>query len=284
MGFLQIQGLGTVHFHEYGTGSKPLLAFHGYGMTGRQFHVLEHSVLKEYHVYGFDHFFHHESRLDNWTEQQILTGMPRAMVRQYVEEWFKQYGRQRFSVMAYSIGANIGLILVEEFPDLIDEVILMAPDGLSVFKGFYFLQHQPFGRWLFNRLTKSKWMAVALLKNLLRVGFIDQSLFKIAYSEIDTPKKRLDVYYTLNLLRTLVPDTEKIAALINQYHIKCVLIFGEDDNLFTYQSAQPFINQLSNPIVHKVKLGHWLVIPALDDYLVKFEAERSAEPSQQTTS
>jgi len=273
MGFLQIQGLGTVHFHEYGTGAKPLLAFHGYGMTGKQFHVLERSVLKDYHVYGFDHFFHHESRLDNWTEQQILTGMPRAMVRQYVEEWFKLHGRQRFSVMAYSIGANIGLILVEEFPDLIDEVILMAPDGLSVFKGFYFLQHRPFGRWLFNRLTKSKWMAVALLKNLLRVGFIDQSLFKIAYSEIDTPKKRLDVYYTLNLLRTLVPDTEKIAGLINHYQIKCVLIFGEDDNLFTYQSAQPFINQLSNPIVHKVKLGHWLVIPALDDYLVKFEAE-----------
>ncbi len=277
MGFLQIPGLGTVHFHEYGTGDKPLLAFHGYGMTGRQFHVLEQSVLKDYHVYGFDHFFHHESRLDNWTEKKILQGMPRAMVRQYVEEWFKLYGRQRFSVMAYSIGANIGLILVEEFPDLIDEVILMAPDGLSVFKGFYFLQHQRFGRWLFNRLTKSKWMAVALLKNLLRVGFIDKPLFDIAYNEIDTPKKRLDVYYTLNLIRTLVPDTEKIARLINQYNIKCVLIFGEEDNLFTYQNSLPFINKLNNPLVHKVKLGHWLVIPALDDYLVRFEAERSTE-------
>ncbi|MDB5011311.1 MAG: alpha/beta fold hydrolase, partial [Mucilaginibacter sp.] len=33
MGFLQLPALGKVHFHEYGTGTKPLLAFHGYGMT-----------------------------------------------------------------------------------------------------------------------------------------------------------------------------------------------------------------------------------------------------------
>ncbi|MDB5134976.1 MAG: alpha/beta hydrolase, partial [Mucilaginibacter sp.] len=48
MGFLQIPGLGKVHYYEYGSGSKPLLAFHGYGMTGKQFHVLTNSVLKQY--------------------------------------------------------------------------------------------------------------------------------------------------------------------------------------------------------------------------------------------
>ena len=41
MGFLQIPGLGKVHYHEYGNGEKPMLAFHGYGMTGKQFHVLK---------------------------------------------------------------------------------------------------------------------------------------------------------------------------------------------------------------------------------------------------
>jgi hypothetical protein len=35
MGFLDIPGLGKAHYHEYGIGSKRMLAFHGYGMTGR---------------------------------------------------------------------------------------------------------------------------------------------------------------------------------------------------------------------------------------------------------
>jgi pimeloyl-ACP methyl ester carboxylesterase len=268
MGFLQIPGLGKVHFHEYGAGIKPLLAFHGYGMTGKQFHVLKNSILTEYHIYGFDHFFHGESALEGWTEQQILGGMPKAMMRAYLDEWFTIYGRQKVSVMGYSIGANLALTLVEEYPDLIDEIILMAPGGLSVYKGFHFLMHQPIGKYFFSRATKSKWLAPSLLRNLRKARFIDDSLYNIAYNEIDTEKKRLDVYYTLNLLRLLKPDVDKIAGLINRYQIKCTLIFGKDDQLFPKSAAMPFIDLLDNAEVYEAPLGHWLVVPALDEYLV----------------
>lgn len=268
MGFLQIPGLGKVHYHEYGSGSKPLLAFHGYGMTGKQFHVLEKSILTEFHVYGFDHFFHGGSELEGWTEAQILCGMPKAMMKAYLDEWFKVYGKQKVSVMGYSIGANLALILAEEYPELIDEIILMAPDGLSVYKGFHFLMHKPIGKYFFRHATKSKWLAPSLLKNLKKLRFIDDSLYNIAYNEIDTQKKRLDVYYTLNLIRLLKPDTYKLVSLINQHKIKCTMIFGREDHLFPKSAAMLFINQLENPIVHEVPLGHWLVVPALDDYLV----------------
>ena len=267
MGFLHIAGLGQIHFHEYGTGSKPMLAFHGYGMTGKQFHVLEKTILTQYCVYGFDHFFHGESRLDNWTEQQILAGMPKTMVRSYVEEWFKIYGRQRFSVMAYSIGANLAMLLVEEFADLIDDIILMAPDGITTYPGFNFLTNKSAGKFLFKRATKSNWLMPTLLKGLKKTGTIDDSLYTIAYNEVDTPKKRHDVFYTLNLIRLLKPDHQKVSALINQYQISCHLIFGRDDMLFPKSSAITFINLLANPKVDEVSLGHWLVTPALDEYL-----------------
>lgn len=269
MGFLNIPGLGRVHFHEYGSGSKPLLAFHGYGMTGKQFHVLESSILTEYRVYGFDHFFHGESSLDNWTEQQIVNGMPKTMVRAYLDEWFRLYGWQRLSLMAYSIGANMALLLVEEYPDLVEEIILMAPDGLSVHKGFHLLTHRPIGKYFFKRATKSRWLTPFLLRSLKRLRFIDDSLYNIAYNEIDTEQKRQDVYYTLNLIKQLKPDTQKVAKLINQYHIKCTLIFGKDDLLFPKSAAIPFINLLNDARVYEVPLGHWLVTPALDEYLKK---------------
>ncbi len=270
MGFLQIANLGKVHFHEYGPGKKPLLAFHGYGMTGKQFHVLEKSVLQDFHVYGFDHFFHGESALDNWTEAQILAGMPKALVRDYVEEWFKVYGRQRFSVMAYSIGANLALILVEEFADMIDEIILMASDGITTYQGFNFLTNKPVGRLFFRTFSKSKWLMPSLLKNLLRFGIIDEALYKIAHSETDTQKKRDDVYYTLNLIRRLKPNEKKVAALINEYQIKTRLIFGKFDNLFPKSGARYFIDLLDGADIHEVELGHWLVTPALDEYLINF--------------
>jgi pimeloyl-ACP methyl ester carboxylesterase len=272
MGFLQIPGLGRVHYHEYGSGDKPMLAFHGYGMTGKQFHVLKDSILTKYHVYGFDHFFHGESQLDGWTEKQILQGMPKTMVKLYLQEWFKVHGEQKVSLMAYSIGAKLALILLEEFPEWIEEIILMAPDGLSVYTGFDFLTNRTTGQYFFRHATKSKWLTPSLLKTLKRLRFIDDSLYNIAYNEIDTEKKRLDVYYTLNLIRLLQPDTRKVIKLIDQYSVKCTILFGRDDKLFPKSAAKSFTDQLTKANVHEVSLGHWLVVPALDEYLVNSQA------------
>jgi pimeloyl-ACP methyl ester carboxylesterase len=266
MGFLQLPDLGTVHYYEYGTGTRPMLAFHGYGMTGQQFEVLQKSILTQYRVYSFDHFFHGQSTI-HWNEPQILDGMPKLLIKAYLEQWFKVHGRQRISLMGYSIGANIALVLIEEFADLIDDVYLMAPDGLSVYRGFHFIMHQPLGKLLFKRVTKSNWLAPGVLNMLKRVRFIDESLYKIAYHEMDTPQKRLDVYYTLNLIKQLQPDVVKITNLINQHHINCHLIFGQYDMLFPKSGAGNFINRLNNPLVHEVPMGHWLVTQQLDDYL-----------------
>lgn len=268
MGFLQIPGLGRIHYHQYGSGDKPMLAFHGYGMTGKQFHVLKNSVLSQYRIYGFDHFFHGESALEGWTEEHILAGMPRALVKSYMKEWFKVYGEQKVSLMAYSIGAKLALILLEEFPEWIEEIILMAPDGLSLYKGFDFLTNKPIGKYFFRNATKSKWMAPALLRNLRRLRIIDDNLYNIASAEIDTEKKRLNVYYTLNLIRRLQPNTDKIIKLIDQHAIKCTIIFGKDDKLFPKSAAKPFTDQLTKAEIHEVPLGHWLVVPALDEYLL----------------
>jgi pimeloyl-ACP methyl ester carboxylesterase len=268
MGFLKLPNLGNIHYHEYGTGSKPMLAFHGYGMTGRQFEVLQKSVLSRYRVYSFDHFFHGDTRLENWTEQQILTGMPRTMMHNYIEEWFKLHGRQRISLMGYSIGANMALVLLEDYAEWIDEVILMAPDGLSVYKGFNFLMNKTAGKFLFKTVTKSNWLAPGVLKTLKKAKFIDESLYKIAYHEMDTPQKRQDVYYTLNLLKQLQPNVVKITGNINRHQVKCHLVFGQYDMLFPKNSALGFINRLTNPIIHELPMGHWLVTTQLDEYLV----------------
>ncbi len=268
MGFLLLTGFGKVHFYEYGTGPKPMLAFHGYGMTGLQFNVLERSVLSKYHIYGFDHFFHGQSELTGWTEQQILAGLPRHMVRLYLEGWFNVYGKQRVSLMAYSIGADIALALLEDFPEWISEIILMAPDGLAPYKGFEFIQHHTAGKILFKLATKSKRLAPYLLKLLQRFKLIDDNLYAIAYNEINSPKKRLDVYYTLNLIKRLKPDTDRLVKIINESHIRCILIFGKHDRLFPKSRVMPFIKRLKNAEVHEVPMGHWLITRQLDEYLL----------------
>jgi pimeloyl-ACP methyl ester carboxylesterase len=269
MGFLKIEGLGKVHYHEYGSGKKLLFAFHGYGLDGKQFDVLEQSLLQQYRIVGFDHFFHGTSTLEDVKEASVLAGMQPELLKAYIKGWFKQFGEQRFSIIGYSIGANMALFSLEHFAELVDEIILIAPDGLVLHKGFHFLRTSFIGKKIFRKLTYSSWMMLFALKLLRKVKIIDKSLYAIASREIDTPEKRLDAYFTIHFIKTIRPDIKKIAKLINQYHIRCRLYFGEYDDLFPKSNGAKFIALLDRPELHILPMGHWLVTSELDEYIAK---------------
>lgn len=269
MGFLEIKGLGKVHYHEYGNGKKLLFAFHGYGLTGKQFDVLEQSLLQEYRIIGFDHFFHGETILYEVKEASVMGGMQPELLKAYVDTWFEQFVEQRFSLLGYSIGANMALFLLENFASLVDEIILMAPDGLVPHKGFQILRASFIGKILFKKLTYSSWMMGSALKIIRFFRIIDKSLYAIASREIDTPQKRLNAYFTINYIKNIRPNIEQIASLINQNRIRCRLYFGQFDDLFPTSNSKKLLNLLDQPELYVLPLGHWLVTSELDQYMAK---------------
>ena len=52
-----------------------LCAFHGYGMHGKQFKLLEGSLGEHYTFYGFDLFFHKETQLKDQSLAAIQKGI-----------------------------------------------------------------------------------------------------------------------------------------------------------------------------------------------------------------
>ena len=51
--------LVKLHYYKFGNGPQIMLCFHGYGMHGKQFKILEGTALaSKYTFYGFDLFFH----------------------------------------------------------------------------------------------------------------------------------------------------------------------------------------------------------------------------------
>lgn len=269
MGFLEIEGLGSVHYHEYGSGQHLLFAFHGYGMSGEQFSVLQQSLMQHYRIIGFDHFFHGASALYEVNEATVLAGMQPAFLKAYINTWFEKFGQQRFSLLGYSIGANMVLYLTEQFADQVDNVILMAPDGLVRHKGLHFLRASFIGQKLFRKLTYSSWMMARALKLLNWVGMLDNSLYAIASREINTPQKRINAFFTVNFSKNIYTDIGKVAALINQYHIRCQLYFGQYDQLFPKKNSKKLLRLLQRPEIYVLPLDHWLVTAELDDYIAK---------------
>lgn len=57
MNSYEVEGIGTIVYHEYGDGDQYLFAFHGYGMNGMQFQNLPNYLLRNIKLLASIFFF-----------------------------------------------------------------------------------------------------------------------------------------------------------------------------------------------------------------------------------
>src|ERR1700748_1489341 len=98
--------LVNLHYYKYGSGPKVMLCFHGYGMHGKQFKLLEGSLGSTYTFYGFDLFFHKETKLKDQGLEKIKQGITKKALADLIREFCEALGINRFSVIGYSMGTH----------------------------------------------------------------------------------------------------------------------------------------------------------------------------------
>ena len=81
--------LVNLHYYKFGAGPKAMLCFHGYGMHGKQFKLLEGSLGEKYTFYGFDLFFHKETKLKDQSLAAIQKGITKKELVDLIEEFCK---------------------------------------------------------------------------------------------------------------------------------------------------------------------------------------------------
>lgn len=249
-------------YSQYGQGNQLLIAFHGYGMDGTQFRVLEDSFLKKYSVIGFHLPYHKNGPLDheNWIKE----------VKAEIRSLVKQYEVEQFSLAGYSIGSKVTLHLMEEFQNQIDEVFLFAPYGLENHWGLSFVTQgigNAFFRLIVNTSLPEKIMQMV---KLLRI--IDHSHHEIIQKELLSKSKRKSLCKTLQMAGEIRIKRNELPDLINRNQIKCTIIYGQNDVLFPFKSRSiSILSQLNTVYVDQVKEGHWLVTAKLDQTLANRE-------------
>lgn len=245
-------------YSQYGRGNQLLIAFHGYGMDGTQFRVLEDSFLKKYKVIGF-HLPYHKNGPSNHEDWIKLV---KAEIRSLV----KQYEVTQFSLAGYSIGSKVTLHLMEEFKDQIDEVFLFAPYGLENHWGLSFVT-QGIGN-AFFRLIINTSLPEKIMKIVKQLRIIDHSHHEIIHKELLSKRKRKSLCKTLRMAGEIRIKRSELPELINRNQITCTVIYGQNDVLFPFKSRSiSILKQLDKVYVGEVREGHWLVTAELDQTL-----------------
>jgi pimeloyl-ACP methyl ester carboxylesterase len=251
--------LVNLHYYKFGNGKKVMLSFHGYGMHGKQFKILEPALGSKYTFIGFDLFFHKETKLRDQSLPAVKKGITKKEFASFILDFCKQEGVERFSVIGYSMGTHYATIVAEELAPMIDEFIVAAPSSLNPGRLIPFFSKNKIGNRILEKLVLSETTLIRMLKLFKRLKLIDAEAYKILYGEFGPADLRFNFYACFTYLRFFETDEPRLLKALNEQNIKSIFIFGKRDRSFPPGIGKDFIAKLNNAKVIILDEGHEMI-------------------------
>ncbi|GAB3234647.1 hypothetical protein GCM10027346_23680 [Hymenobacter seoulensis] len=251
-----------LHFQKYGTGPRVVLAFHGYGQSEGHWRSFVQALGPEVTVYAFDLFYHGRSKLAK-TDAPLSKQRVGALLGEFLEA----HSIHEFSLLAFSMGAKFALTAVEQFPDLVKQVWLLAPDGLQRQFWYTMATYPPWMRGVLGRAVLRPQRILRFLDTLHERRLLDANLIRFAQWQLDSREKRLRVYRSWVGFRNLTFDLKKLAILLNRRPTPVTFFLGRHDRVIPHAGLQRFITSLQQAHTVLLETGHAGLIYDVASYL-----------------
>ena len=234
-----------LHYYRFGNGDQHMLCFHGFGMHGRQFISLEKELGAKYTFWGFDLFFHKETKLKDESLPTVKAGLDKKQLIDLVTAFCDERGIDRFSVIGYSMGSHFATTVVEGLPERIDEFIVAAPSSIEPGALIRFFGANKLGNKMLEKLMLSEKALLGMIKLCRNLRFIDDAGRDILLKEIGTPELRFALYASFTYLRLLETDEQRFLDLVERYNIRTIFIFGKRDKMYLPKIGDAFFKKLA---------------------------------------
>ncbi len=240
-----------LNYETYGTGEAIYLAFHGFGQSKRVFRPFP-MVLENVKIYAFDLFFH-------GSEWEISEGIPHNLTpeiwHQILEKFLIEHQIKKFGLIGFSMGGKVALTTVLAFPNQIDDLILIAPDGIQ--PNFWYETATRFSPSIFQKIINQKVPVFEqVVHGFQKVGLLEKSWVRLYDSQTQNIALRERVFRTWMVYRNFRPDLEEVGNLLvqNKNHIR--LFIGKFDKLITLSQMKKLTQYLEDYDLQVLESGH----------------------------
>lgn len=216
----------TLHFHKLGRGNRILVAFHGIGQDGAScFQSFEKLLGERYTIYAFDLYFH---GLSFGAQSGVVT---KEIWEEQVRHFLEEEQINKFDVAGFSMGGRFALATMELFPNRIENIFLIAPDGVSEHPLYGFATRFWITRQLFKWSMQKPQPFFNVVNFAKQVGLINSSMLRFVQQVLNTPEKRQTIYNSWVNFRNLRFDIPALHQLALDNSITTYLLVGEFDTL-----------------------------------------------------
>lgn len=134
---LQLSG-GKMQYHQFGTGSRLWIAFHGFAREGSSFASLAQFLPKNTCLIALDLPWHGGTE---WRETNFTV----ADIVQAIDQLLRLRQQTHYTALGFSFGARLCLALASVEARRWERLILLAPDGLPRGGWYQFVDQVPLG-------------------------------------------------------------------------------------------------------------------------------------------
>ncbi|HEY5825686.1 MAG TPA: alpha/beta hydrolase, partial [Cyclobacteriaceae bacterium] len=182
--------------------------------------------------------------------------MEKEFWKELLNQFLIENGINRFSVLGFSMGGKFALASVELFPDRVEGIFLLAPDGIKTSFWYSLATYPLFFRKLFKSMIGHHQRFTAIAKAALRLRLIDKGVLRFVELQMNTEEKRKRVYYSWVVFRHLQFDLDEIVNTLNTRQIPLTLIIGKYDKIITAKNMEPFVKELHTVRFEIIDAGH----------------------------
>lgn len=243
---------GVFNCAEYGKGDRLLICLHGFGESADSFACLEPGLGDSYRIVAIDLPYHGATV---WHNQYFTP----EILLEIISSIQDRYHQNTFSLLGYSMGGRLGLCLTETLFNQLNQLVLLAPDGLKHNGWYWFVTQTRAGGWVFYYSVRHPWFFLCLLKFSHKLGFMNDNRYKFTFSRMDTEEKRNAVYRIWNCMKKMRPRRRRIKTLLLKHKLPVLLLFGKYDKVIPPSLGRRFSRGVPACTCIVLEKGHRLL-------------------------
>jgi pimeloyl-ACP methyl ester carboxylesterase len=213
-------------------------------------------------IYSFDLFYHGQSRL-----AKADAPLTKKRLGELLAEFLTEKNIDTFSLLAFSMGAKFALTAVEHFPGRVQQVWLIAPDGLQRQFWYSLATYPPWMRGILGRAVLRPQRLLRFIDALGQRRVVDTNLVRFAQWQLESREKRLRVYRSWVGFRLLVFNLKDLARNLNEHQVPVTFFLGKYDRVIPHAGLQQFIGSLQRAQTMLLDAGHAGLIYDVAAYL-----------------
>lgn len=261
--------IASLQYTKYGTGPTVWLALHGIGQDASCFAPFGERLAQTHTIYSMNLPFHGPQQDADWSD----AGWPATITKPYwqrlLADFLTAHHIGRFSVAGFSMGGRFALVTAELFTERMDQLILLAPDGITDDPWFRTATSTRAGQAVLRFMLNHTGFFHQVGTGLVKLKLLKPGLLRFAEATLKTPAQRTQIYRSWTAFHPLTIDVPTLAQRLRTQQVSVCLILGKFDAVLPAAYTQPLLRALPECRLIVLPTGHTsLVRRAADEIML----------------